>query len=76
MAGRRRPTRAQRRAERRREALTDRMAAAQTPAARLAAAAEFARATIANLPEAVAGQLADELARELIQAADRAMAGR
>lgn len=77
MAGRRRgtgrPTRRVARAERRREVLAERMGRAQTPAAALGAAAEYARSVLADLPASVADPLAAELARSLIQAADRAL---
>lgn len=69
MAGQRRgtgrPTQAQRRAERRRELLTRRLAEAQTPADRLGAAYAYARAQLADMPPAEAARAADELVRAL-----------
>lgn len=74
MAGHRRGTgrgtRAERRAASRRRLLTDRLARAQSPVERLAAAADFARSVLADLPPADAGPLADELVAVLIQAAE------
>lgn len=75
MAGQRRgtgrPTQAQRRAERRRALLTTRLAQATTPAQQLAAAADHARAVLAELPDELARPLADELTRHLLQATSR-----
>lgn len=72
MAGQRRgtgrPTRAERRAASRRRLLTDRMARAQSPVERLAAAADYARSVLADLPAAQAQVLADELVAVLIAA--------
>lgn len=72
MAGHRRgtgrPTRAERRAASRRRLLTDRLARAQSPVERLAAAHDFARSVLADLPESAAGVLADELVAVLIAA--------
>ena len=74
MAGHRRgtgrPTRAERRAASRRRLLTDRLARAQSPVERLAAAADYARSVLADLPESAAGPLADELVAVLIKAAE------
>ena len=75
MAGHRRgtgrPTRAERRAASRRRLLTDRLARAQSPVERLAAAADYARSVVADLPAAQAQVLADEMVAALIAAETR-----
>jgi hypothetical protein len=76
MAGRRRgtgrPTVADARQRRRRQYLTDRLAAARTPMARLTAATEYARGVLSDLEPHAAELVAAELADHLIAAADLA----
>lgn len=76
MAGHRRgtgrPTRAQTRADRRRLLLASRLGRARSPAEQLAAAADYARAVLTDLPPAAADLLARELVAALTTAADRA----
>lgn len=76
MAVRRRPTRAQTRAERRRALLVTRMGRAQTPAERLGVAYGYARAALQELPPHQAETLASELVDALVSAADRVSARR
>lgn len=72
MAGHRRgtgrPTRAQRRAARRRELLADRLARAREPVEQVSAAADYARAAVAEMPPARAAAVAAELVAALTAA--------
>ncbi|KWX10260.1 hypothetical protein TR74_04660, partial [Carbonactinospora thermoautotrophica] len=72
------PTQAQRRAERRRARLAERMAAASTPQDRIAAAAEHLRGVVKTAPAHVAERAAAQavqvlcgLAEELLAATTR-----
>lgn len=72
MAGRRRERGTQTRAQRREEALRRRLAAARTASARIAAAADYARAVAAGLEPAAGARLADEITRVLVETARQA----
>lgn len=80
MAGHRRgtgrPTKAQARARRRRERLTDRLGRARTPVARLTAAAEYARAALSHMDSRTAEAVARELVEHLVATVDQATAHR
>ena len=78
MAGRRRgtgrPTQAARRWVRRRALLAERLAAASSPANRVAAAADFFRAVLGDVSPARAEQAATEVVRVLTEMGDRLQA--
>lgn len=73
MAGHRRrtgrPLRSQTRAEHRRAALADALAAAQTPAARIAAAAAHLRGVVVHASPSTASSAADRAVRALTEIA-------
>lgn len=77
MAGRRReagrPTQARSRHERRRARLVTRLAAAATPSLRVAAAADYLRAALGDMPPARAQQVGAEAVEVLVGLVDQAV---